>query len=423
MRSVLGVVRGGFSCERIPMSECPAWRFADGAISHSSGGFFSVVAVTHDDAGAPPTVLLHQPQSALNGLLTSSIDGETHFLLQARAEPGNAEETQYGPTVQSTPANYLRVHGGNPTPYLDLFFTSTAAARQAGDFSELDLGERYLFKNKRLIYVHLLEAEDPEPGFVWVPARTVQEAVSESTLLNTDLRSMFAVMPGSPWIDRRPDELGDAARRSLRRPVCGELIGSVLEPLGRPPTHVGLTSLDELDHWDLTDDGLIESEPARQGFDVHFFRVSAPSREVPEWTQPLVDSRSAGQVALALSVSEGVVFVLVRVAEEVGLSTGSAVFPTHLVYPGRQPTDAQSSVLDALTVAGSTTLLSTLESDEGGRFYHDQSGCELILTDELVEVGDGYHWITLAELRHLLGLSNVCAIQLRCISSMLLALR
>ena len=87
-----------------------------------------------------PLVLLYQPQSAFNGLLIAAIGAELHVLLQARVEPGNIGVAQYGPTVQSTPANYLRVHGGRATPYLDFFHRCLAGAAPVGDWTELDSG-------------------------------------------------------------------------------------------------------------------------------------------------------------------------------------------------------------------------------------------------------------------------------------------
>ena len=65
--------------------------------------------------------MLYQPQGAINGMLTRRIDGERQFLFQARAEPGNVGEVQFGPTLQSTPANYLQFHGGRTSDFFPHF--------------------------------------------------------------------------------------------------------------------------------------------------------------------------------------------------------------------------------------------------------------------------------------------------------------
>ncbi|MGE4084931.1 MAG: NDP-hexose 2,3-dehydratase family protein [Vicinamibacterales bacterium] len=424
MRQVLSSGSDGFVCEPIAMRDATAWRLTDGAISHVSGGFFSVVGVTPrgDDEGRP-LVLLYQPQSAFNGLVVASRDDELFVLLQARVEPGNLGVAQYGPTVQSTPANYLRVHGGRPTPYLECFQHARTGVAPVGDWTELDLGSRYLLKNKRLVCVEAIGSLPVEPGFLWVPASLLKKAVLEGALMNTDLRSMLAVMPWSQWPSRDDlDDVGRAAHTSLARRPRPAIIGGALAQVGRPRPPVRLVPLTELDHWDLNEYGLFELEPAAQGFDVQFFRIEAPTREVPRWTQPLLNSRTRGRVVLALAVVDGALQALVHGRGEPGLSTGAAMYPTYVASPGGSAPASDSAALEGLQACQPTTLAHTLESDEGGRFFRDESDFELVLVDEAVDVGEDYRWVTLSELKCLLGISNVCSIQLRCIASMLLAL-
>ena len=420
MRNTLVRGTAGFACEPIPMSEATSWRVADGAISHVSGGYFSVVGAAPREPRQQPLVLLFQPQSAFNGLLTATIDGELHLLLQARVEPGNIGVAQYGPTVQSTPANYLRVHGGRATPYLEYFHRCSTGPTVVGDWSELDLGGRYLFKNKRLVCLELAERPPLEDNFVWVPASVIKQAVRESALMNTDLRSLLAVMPWGQWPTRDDDsDLSRAAHDSLRAPVRPDTVGRVVTEVGRPPVPSKLVPLSDLPNWELTAYGLFEREPV-QGFDVQFYRVEAPTREVSHWTQPLLNSRTAGKVVLALTVCDGTMRALVQVRSEPGLSTGAAVFPSHLVLPGEVQAGEDRGVYERLVASSSATLARTRESDEGGRFYQDESDFEVLLVDDAEAFGEGFLWLTLSELKCLLARSNLCSLQMRCIASMLL---
>ena len=390
MRRLLVSGTAGFACVPIPMREASAWRLADGAISHASGGFFSVVAISvYEPQLRRPLVLLYQPQSAFNGLLMATIDGELHVLLQARVEPGNIGVAQYGPTVQSTPANYLRVHGGRATPYLDFFHRCVAGTTPVGDWTELDLGGRYAFKNKRLVCIEATDLPPLEPNFAWVPARLAKKAVLESAIMNTDLRSMLAVMPWSRWpVAEHPSELGVAAHASLRLPPRASVIGRALALVGQARPPVKMVPLPALENWDLNDYGLFEREPSEQGFDVQFFRIDAPTREVPQWTQPLLNSRSRGKVVLALTVSDGALRALVHVRSEPGLSTNAAVFPSHVVLPGQAEPAAGSPVYARLLASRLSTVGRTLESDEGGRFFRDESDFELTLVADAGDFGE-----------------------------------
>jgi hypothetical protein len=127
-------------------------------------------------------------------------------------------------------------------------------------------------------------------------------------------------------------------------------------------------------------------------------------------------------VVLALTVSAGAVLALVQVRSEPGLSTGAAVFPSDVVLPGQRDPAAGSPVCEELLASRSTILARTLESDEGGRFFRDESDFELHLVGDAGDFGEAFQWITLSELRCFLGISNACSLQLRCIASMLLAL-
>jgi hypothetical protein len=127
-------------------------------------------------------------------------------------------------------------------------------------------------------------------------------------------------------------------------------------------------------------------------------------------------------VVLALTVVDGAIRALVQVRSEPGLSTGAAVFPSHVVLPGQPGPAAGSAVYERLLSSRELALAETLESDEGGRFFRDESRFELLVVDVPHDFGSGYLWITLSELKCLLGISNVCSLQLRCITSMLLGL-
>lgn len=423
LRSRLATAAHGFSCDRITMREAVEWRLHEGVISHVSGGYFSVVGVDRLATEEPPQVLLFQPQSAFNGLLVDDINGELHVLLQTRVEPGNVGIAQFGPTVQSTPANYSRVHGGRATPYLEYFHRTVPGLRVIGDWTELDLGGRYLFKNKRLVCVAPPGRVTAAENFVWAPARVMAAALRESAFCNTDLRSLLAVMPWDQWpATDRDTDLGLAAHASLAMPVRADAIGRILGAIGRGARSANIVPLEALAHWHVTDEGLFEQPPHRQGFDVGFYRVHAPTREVHTWTQPLVKSRSTGCVVLALAITDGALHVLVQVRGESGLSTGAAVFPSHVAPPGHPRTAADNATYEALQECRVATVSTTVESDEGGRFFQDESTFEVFVTDEAADLGEHFHWLRLSELKCLLSLSNTCALQLRCIASVLLAL-
>lgn len=413
LKSFLAQAKAGFVIENISLDQMPDWALRDGALSHKSGGFFSLVGVVSTAQPAAQKVMLYQPQSALTGLLTTVHQGERFYMLQARAEPGNCGIAQFGPTIQSTPANYLRLHGGNTSPYVDWFTTFKPSISVLHDSMQLDLGERYLFKSKRLLVVHCPPDVQLDPGFVWVPARLLARATRETTFLNTDLRSLINVCD---WCDEDPQglqPLAELVRQSSRQKPRPEKCTELADYMRVGPQRYRFLPLDQLTGWQLSDTGLRELQ-GNQGFDVEYCRVEARGREVRSWSQPLINSRSTGRVALACRVHQGRFECGVRVAAETGLQSGCALLPTLLRYPG-EPDPGQC--------LSGQRLVQTIESDEGGRFYQDASVYELVLTDSsLTEADPSLVWLTVSELRAMLRQSNACTIQLRGVASLLLGI-
>lgn len=402
--------RSGFVVEPISLAQMRSWSMAEGALSHVSGGFFSVVGAQVDLAGAVREALfLYQPQSAINGLLTCVRDGRRYVLLQARAEPGNLGCAQYGPTLQSTPANYLRLHGGKTSPYIDLFTRFHPALRILHDSMQLDLGERYLFKSKRVIVAQCPAGFPAEDGFIWVAVDVISQAVACPTFLNTDLRALLAVWQ---W----DAEAGDAGcapvshhvAHSMGLPPRASVLARVVGGLGAGIAPYRFVGIPQLNDWRVTDRGIV-GQAATCEIDVGYFHVEARRREVAAWQQPLIVSRTRGHARLACRMADGVLEVLVTLGAEAGLQTGRAVLPSLLRYPGAAHADPQPC---------GRVLLQTTESDEGGRFYRNASTYELVLAPPGYEANG--IWLRVSEVKRLLALSNVCAIQLRCLVSFLL---
>jgi oxidase EvaA len=411
LESFLDEAKQGFVVEKISLDQLPDWSFQDGALSHRTGGFFSVAGIKPDQPSDDERVLLYQPQSAITGLLTSICNGERYFLLQARAEPGTLCMAQFGPTIQSTPANYLRLHGGMASPYVDWFTTFKPTVRVLHDSMQLDLGERYLFKSKRLIVAECAIDVKVSPGFIWAPARLITQALGKSAFFNIDLRSLLNVCPWDVIGTHDLSPASDIVRKSLACAPRPAVFSQLLHAINGRPLPYRFMNIQSLVGWDITDVGLYDRR-GQQGFDVEYFYVEARGREVRAWGQPLINSRSEGLASLSCRVNNGILEILVRIGRELGLQTGKALLPTLLQYPGRAHTPARQA---------EHFLMRTTESDEGGRFFCDASVYQLILEDTCqTEVEPDLMWVSVSELKHLLEHSNLCSIQLRGLASLLL---
>lgn len=247
LNSARHLSRQNFNVEKIRFAELHGWSFSNGALQHASKGFFSVIGVSAGDGPDTKRLILYQPQSAVTGLLYTYIDGEQFFLIQARAEPGCVDEVQFGPTIQSTPANYMRLHGGASSPYADAFIAFDPRIKLVSDTTQSDLGERYLMKSKRLIVAEYRGPLETKPGFVWASASAVRAALAESTFINIDLRGLFSL---SPWsADGNRASLGPdspIARKSLERPIRDNVIGTLFARTKRRKSGLDIVAVEHL---------------------------------------------------------------------------------------------------------------------------------------------------------------------------------
>lgn len=409
--------RSAFSVHSVGFSEADDWIVKSGALVHRSGGFFSVVGVR--EPGHPDRVFLYQPQAALTGMITAIKDGSRYFLLQARAEPGNPNGVQLGPTVQATAANYLGLHGGAPTPYIDAFLRHDPAVKILADTSQLDLGERYLSKTKRAIILEVPKLQTSEPSFVWVHNSVLIQAARRGLCMNPDLRTLLAL---SPWshdaFGAELTPLEHEIRKSLSAPLRPEALG---RPFEQPPARerpLQLVPLEKMDGWRFGQNAFYEP-PARQGISVEMFETRVGHREVKSWVQPLIKAAGEGRACLVFRKTRSGAEFFVSFAKETGLASPSAIGPSFVRYPG---SDARAP--EFLSERSCKVIFEAVESDEGGRFYRNTWRYQIAAyagDPKDVPEAQGV-WLRLSELKRLLESSNICTIQLRTILPYLLSL-
>jgi len=400
----------------IRLSESREWLLDRGQIVHRTGGFFSIVGLRIDDypdASGTTTPMIHQPEVGLLGFVTHGTGSQARILVQAKAEPGNVGLVQAAPTVQATRSNYLRRHGGQPTPLLGLFDGRTEVVT---DSLQSEQGTRFLGKYNRNMLVHVAEAPEDLPDQLrWFPVRELLGALLLDSFVNTDARSVLACVP---WSRLVPEPFGRWAGSSH--------VGSLLlasyrcdEPTGTATTARWLARLragrrlrarqlpvDALPGWRLEDAGLVH--PGNPALSVRFARVRTTQREVECWDQPLLASPGEGTATLLCQVRGGVLRFLFVARQEPGFAEGRQLGPTRLAPPGAVgglPTrSAAEAHLDDLA-GHATPVLSIRQSDEGGRFWAAVTRYTIAQLESGTDVPTGPEavWLTLRQVRVLIG--------------------
>jgi oxidase EvaA len=430
------LAESGFECRPIPFAESTHWVFEDGMLAHRTRGWFSIAGLAARARapaldGAEQLIIL-QRQIALNAFLIRRTPAGAEVLFQGRVEPGNVDGMQLAPTVQSTPSNYQRLHGGAATPFVELFLEPDARETVLDELQSEE-ATRYLGKYNRNT-VRCVRDPPPVPrGFRWYGLAALRRFVVSSNVLNTDARSVLAAVDwrelaaeSGPFAGHPAGSVGAALRASYDAPPAGAL--EVVRWLSRHRAHAGLVArvvpLEALRGWRVEPDGIREIRP-RLGFEARQFRVHARGREVAAWDQPLIDSRTVGRLSLVCQERGGLLRLLVKASHEIGFLEGVQLSASVSIPPGSAPGDdpVERRLIEIIDGGGAEVLHRCRQSEEGGRFYRDENDYEVVWLDPSLEVplSDGYRWLTLSEVRALMRISGMFSIELRGVLALILA--
>lgn len=394
--------RSNFSITKIGISEQDQWSIKNGALSHCSGGFFDVAGLKNNKSKEEHLVL-YQPQGAFTGLALFKTHGQVYLLLQARIEPGNSNIGQYGPTVQSTPANYSQAHGGKKTNYIDLFTKYSPNVNMLATSHQNDLGKRYFQKNKSHVYIELKELIATEDNTIWVNLNVILKTLFHDNFLNTDLRSLLGIFDWDLYL--ADDELS-------YNPPLSDDSGLYTYGNNSGKGNWELSSLHDLNGWTVNDEGIIVDK----GSDVwvNMFATTCIGREVKNWIQPLMCCSERGKIILMVKKVEPGYEYLISLQSEFGISGEISLLPSYLIYQN------DNHVADFNEPGGATIIAEIIQSEEGGRFYQNEMIYQIMLVDDSLILESTQRWISEHELKSVLKSSCRVSIQLRIICSLIL---
>jgi len=446
-----------FRVKRIPFEEMQAWSFerSTGNLVHASGRFFSVEGIwVSTNFGPVPQwsqPIIVQPEIGILGILTKKFNGVLHFLMQAKMEPGNIDTVQLAPTVQATRSNFTRVHRGKTPPYLD-YFLDLAGSRVLVDVLQSEQGARFLRKRNRNLIIETTGDVPLREEYCWLTLGQIGQLVRADNILNMDARTVLSCIPldapelQDATISQLPSVLAEPTATDVGASLDSlegfrvDLLRSAVGP--QHPMHAfegilhWLTQLKfryELDveriplklvqGWRRTD-LQIEHEDGKY-FTVIAVSVDADNREVPSWTQPLIKPCQEGIVAFLVKSINGTLHFLVQAKVEPGNFDTVEIAPTVQCLTGsyqRVRPDRRPPFLEYVLNAPSERVrFSSLQSEEGGRFFHEQNRNIIIEVDGSFpyEVPVNYLWVTLRQLRQLVKVNNYVNVQGRCLLSCL----
>lgn len=422
------------SVEAVPFSALRGWHFDEtsGDLCHDSGRFFSIVGLdvlAHDQSGVRRwrQPIIRQPEVGYLGILAKIFDGVLYFLLQAKIEPGNVNCVQLSPTLQATRSNYTCVHGGRPPVFLEYFRDADPRAFLV-DQLQSEQGARFLRKRNRNMVVVTEDDVPNHEDFRWLTLGQIQALMRRDNMVNMDTRTVLSGLRfrtdthAVPIGGHACSGYGLALAESDGT-MCGVLtIDGILQHLSALKSEYELLAeripLQDVADWQVTDGEIVR--PDRKFFRVFGVNVTIANREVASWCQPIVEPMQRGLCVLLAKRVNGVVHFLLQAKVECGNFDVVEFAPTIQCLTGdyrNVPAAVRPAFLDDFLEGRLTgTVLSDVwQSEEGGRFYHEQNRNVVLLLDDAtpLRVPDNFLWLTLGQIREFLRFNNYLNIQVR----------
>jgi oxidase EvaA len=153
---------------------------------------------------------------------------------------------------------------------------------------------------------------------------------------------------------------------------------------------------------------------------VHF---EAQSREVTSWDQPIIQQRQEGIVAFLVKEINGVLHFLVQGKVEVGNFDVVEIAPTIQCVTGsyrdRTKSECPPFLDEVLSAPPERIHFQTRQSEEGGRFFHEQNLSLVVEVDPSFpeDLSSNFIWVTLRQLKELIRYNNFVNAQARCLLS------
>ena len=190
--------------EEIGVKDLEKWNIEEktGNLSHNSKGFFEIIGIKVSNAfdrevgkeGWTQPMIAKNPGGIL-GILMKKINGVPHYLLQAKAEPGNIGKLQLSPTLQATTSNLLKAHGGKRPLFAEYFDESNNPKIIYAKWQSEDGGRFHLKSNYNMIVeIDKNKELDIPDYFIWITLYQIKQLLKIENFVGPHVRGIISYL-------------------------------------------------------------------------------------------------------------------------------------------------------------------------------------------------------------------------------------
>jgi oxidase EvaA len=412
------VDKSNFKIENIKFSNSKSWKFDKNKLHHESNCFFKIIGLQwiYSFNNIEKQPFIDQREVGFLGFLLRKNNEQNELLVQAKIEPGNIGIIQLAPTLQVTDSNSKRIHGGNETPYLQIFNNNKNDFCYS--FLQSEQGTRFYNKMNQNVLLESNMEIDILENYQWIQIETILNLLQTDFLFNTDARSVITCSPWENLINRVPfTKYNDKFSKELRISYIEnsdlntvQEIKDYILILRQNEIRSEIISINEIYDWKLDDFCL--SDINNQNFMIRQIKVETNYREVFTWDQPILDSYNNGLIILLCGRKNNKLHFLFKTVNEPGLINQVELTPVITNY--------QDFLIYKEKISKGKKIIDSFQSEEGGRFFQDINHFQIIDIGNIFLSNKNEFWLTLKDIRELLNESSWFTNESRSIISFLL---
>jgi oxidase EvaA len=183
--------------ERIPLKEARGWERTATDIRHETGKYFSVIACRVEAdcrevfSWTQPLVKAHQ--QGLIAFVVKDFNGESHFLVQAKVEPGNFDVVEMAPTVQCLTGSYEAAPPEGRPPFINYILNALPEQILFDTLQSEEGGRFYREENRNLIVKAGNDFPEKLPdNYIWMTAGQLKEFIKYNNFVNVQARCLLS---------------------------------------------------------------------------------------------------------------------------------------------------------------------------------------------------------------------------------------
>ena len=191
--------------EEIDINDLDQWNVdkTSGNISHNSKGFFEVIGIKVSNTfdrevgkkGWTQPIIAKKSGWYFRHINEKKLMVFPHYLVQAKAEPGNIGKLQLSPTLQATTSNLLKAHGGI-RPLFSEYFDEPKNAKIIYAKWQSEDGGRFHLKSNYNMIVEVDENEelDIPDSFIWVTLFQIKQLLKIENFVGPHIRGIISYL-------------------------------------------------------------------------------------------------------------------------------------------------------------------------------------------------------------------------------------